>query len=127
MGVAHPELAGLAALSQIVGPARLTDWTVHIPLEIGDGMLGQQAIEGLKEIAAHIFPAQIEHQLVARLAASPRGESVDPIGVGAIQLTVGVDHLWLNPETKRHPKVMDAFNQRSQATGEFPGIGAPVS
>ena len=40
---------------------------------------------------------EVEHELVAGFGARAVGEMEDPVGVGAVEVAVGVDHFRFNP------------------------------
>ncbi len=124
MDIASPQLAGIA---RSVWPARLTDVTIHIPFDEGNVVLGKKAIDDLDEVALDVGAGEIEDELMAELSAGAGGEVDDPVRMRAVEITIGIDHLRLDPETEGHAKLFDAIDERSKAVGEFLRIGPPIA
>lgn len=50
-----------------------------------------------------------------------------PIGVGAVEAAVGVDHFGLDPEAEVHAELVDVIDEGFEAAGEFFGVDGPVA
>jgi len=65
--------------------------------------------------------------LVAALGAAPARDVEAPIGMGAVEVAVGGDHLRLEPEAEFHSLGVDLAGQVGEAVGELFGVGDPVA
>ena len=113
--------------SSFVRPPRLAEIAVHIPLDELDLLLREQCIERRIHPCPHILPRQIQHQLVAPLGTRPVTKMVHPIRMRAVQITVRIHHLRLNPQAKTHPQRMHPRDQRVQAMRELLRIDRPIA
>ena len=74
-----------------------------------------------------IFAGEIEHELVAAFGARSAGHVEDPVGVSAVEVGVGVDHLGFDPEAEVHVEGVDLVDERLQAVGKFCLVDVPVA
>ena len=80
-----------------------------------------------EDVGERVRPTQIEDELVAaehRLVAI-RGQR--PVGMGPVQLAVGVDHLGLDPDAELHAEAGDVLDQRRQTLRVHVGRHDPVA
>src|SRR5271166_4815208 len=78
-------------------PARLRPIAVVIPLEKGDIVFGEELVEKALDVVAHIGASELKNKLVALLGTRASGKIQNPIGMLAIEIGIGVDHLRLDP------------------------------
>ena len=92
---------------------------VHVPLQVGDGVLAQQRVELVEQVVRHLVARQVEHQLVA--ADDPRAARhlQCPARVGPVQIAVGVDHLRLDPQAELQAQAPHVGDQRRQPVWVF--------
>src|SRR5262249_50971677 len=108
--------------SDLLRPPRLAEIAVHIPLDEFDMLLRKQSIERRKHPFSHIFACEIQHKLIAPLCSRAVAKMVHPIGMRAIELTIRIHHLRLDPQAKTHPQRVDPCNQWAQAMWELFGV-----
>ena len=123
--VLHPDFALFGGGD--LGPAGFAEGAVHIPLEIADIVLGGELIEEAEDIFLDVVAGDIEDHLRAQFAARAAGEIDHPIGMGAVQIAIGVDHFGLNPESEIHFEVVDAINQGLQPLGKLLRVDGPIA
>jgi hypothetical protein len=77
--------------------AGVDDVAVAVPFDVGDPVFRDQRADTVEQVSGHFRPGQVEDQLVPlqRRPALAGGE--DPVGVRAVELGVGIDHLRLDP------------------------------
>ena len=90
-------------------------------------MLRQQTVELLDHERLHLVLAEVKDELIATLGSRAFREVVHPVGVFAVEVAVGVDHLRLDPQSEVHPQVVDVLDQRADSVGELPPAGEPVN
>jgi hypothetical protein len=109
----HRERLGVRACG--AGRTRSLDVVaVHVPLDVGDVVIAQQCVELAEDVCERVGVGEVEHELVAtehRLVAVGRQR---PVGVCPVQVTVGVDHLRLDPDPELHSEAGDVVDQRHQ-------------
>ena len=71
--------------------------------------------------------AEVEHELVAAEHRLVAGVDERPLGVGAVQVAVGVDHLRLDPDAELHAERLHVVDQRRQPVGMRVGRHHPVT
>ena len=105
-GVQHPvEREGLLAHGRGPTPtarAGLEKLAVVVPLDVVDRARGEHRAHLIVDVLPHLRPGQVQHQLVAVQLRHPITGRQHPVGVSAIQLGVGIDHLGLEPEPELH-------------------------
>ena len=106
--------------------SRLGGVAVHIPLEKINGVVPEQGIEGIEDMGHDLRPSKIQHELIAAFRAGTPGKMQDPIGMGTIEVGVGVDHLRFHPQAKGHAKAPDLVNDGFQTTGQALRAHRPV-
>lgn len=117
-------MRGAQAVDQIVEALGLArgrgeEVAIVIPLEVGDGVLGQQRIEALEQIIPHLCAGHIEHELAPhRCPLRPTFDVQAPVGVLTVEVAVGRDHFWLHPQAEIHAERVDALDQRGEAVRE---------
>ena len=110
-----------------LGAAALDVIAVHVPLDVGDVVVAQQRVELTEHVVVRLGAAEVEHELVAAehgLVALGRQR---PLGVGAVQVAVGVDHLRLDPDPEVHAQTANVVDQRSEARRVGVGRDHPVA
>ena len=126
----HQRIGGLhlgAVAGRAVGQAGSGEVAVQVPLQIADGVGGQQRADLVEQVVRRGRPGDVEHQLVARGDQRPALQLQCPVGAGAEQVAVGVDHLRLHPQAELHAQPVDMGHQRAQTIGELAGVGPPVA
>ena len=94
------------------GAAGLQQVAVVVPLHRVDRVRRQHRADLLEDVLAHLGPGQVEHQLVALQQRHPVAGREDPVGVLAVEVGVGVDHLRLDPEPELHAEPVHVLDQR---------------
>ena len=97
------------------GVPGVVEVAVVVPLEVGDVVLVEQRVEALPDVLVRALVAQVEHVLVARRQPRPTAGAEDPLGVGAGDVGVEVDHLRLHPEAELHAEGAHVVDQRAEA------------
>ena len=108
-------------------PAGFADIAIHVPLDEVDGVLAEQLVEHADKVILHIGAPDVEHRLVAPERLFAAREMDDPVGVGAIEIGVRIDHLGLDPYAEFHALAVDEVGERREALGEFDLVGPPVA
>ena len=106
--------------------AGMAEIAVHVPFEIGDGIVAEQRIDRGEQMVAHCSAPEIEHELMAE-AELRRGRCRQhPFGMRAEEVAVGIDHLGFDPQPELHPERTDMLDQRPEPVGidaTMPGCG----
>ena len=110
-----------------IGQPRGRQVAVVVPLDVADRQLAQQRIDLAEQVVAGLGPRDVEHQLLARGEHRPAVELQRPVGVGAEQITVGVDHLGLEPQAELHAELVHVLHQWRQAFGKLGRVDPPVA
>ena len=100
---------------------------VHVPLEVVQGHVLEAGREGLGQVVHHGGVAHVQHQLLAGLQRHPPGGGQSPLGMGAVEIAVGIDHLGLNPDAEPYSLGLDSLHEGLQTVGEEGGMGIPVA
>ena len=83
---------------------------VHVPLDEGDVVNTQQRIERVMDVFECVGAAEVAHELMApENRFVPLGRQ-RPVGMPAQQVTVGVDHLRLDPDPELHAERRDVVD-----------------
>ena len=95
-----------------------------VPFDVVDVVSRQDRIYAFKEKIADLWQGHVECFLIApkRLVIGAQR----PIGVEAVTLAVGVDHLGFEPDAKAHAKPLDMVDQGTQSVGVFAGVDLPI-
>ena len=109
-----------------VRPAGVADVAVHVPLQVGDGVLAQEHVDRRVDVIAHLRPAEVEHELVAEAELRGGRRSQHPVGMGAEEVAVRVDHLRLDPQPELHPRRPHPVDQGVEAVRVDGGVYRPV-
>jgi hypothetical protein len=81
----------------------------------------------VEQVVGHLGAGDVQHQLVARGEQRPALQLQRPVGVGAEELAVGVDHLRLHPQAELHAQLVDMGEPGvAQTFGEL-GLGRATS
>ncbi len=88
---------------------------VHVPFEEGDVVIAQQVIEPIMDRGERVGSGQVEHELVASEHRFVSGSLEHPIGVGAVEVAVGADHLRFDPQSELHAETADVGDQRGES------------
>src|SRR5699024_7692979 len=73
---------------------------VHVPFQILDGAAAQYLLHLLPDAVHHLRAAQVQVVLVTDLAGLAARHRKGPVRVGAVQIAVGADRLWLDPKAQ---------------------------
>ena len=107
--------------------AGMVQIAVHVPFDIADGMIAQDGINALEQIFGNFGPRDVENILVAERDVINALDPHRPIGMGAIQIAVGIDHFGFEPDAHFHAEAGNMVDERLQAIG-VNGIGySPVA
>src|SRR5665213_2114113 len=109
------------------GPARLGPVAVVVPFEKRNVVLIEKLIEEAVDVGAHVGAGKIEHQLIAPFGARTAGEVQYPIGMLAVKIAVGVDHLRLNPQAEIHAERVNFVDERLKTVGKLLRIDVPIA
>ncbi len=98
-----------------------------VPLHEPHGVGAQHGVDLPEEVVAHLGPGEVEHLLVTvheRLAVARREH---PVGMGTVEVGVGVHHLGLEPQPELHPETTHVLRERPQALGPHLAVHLPVT
>ena len=96
----------------------LQEISVVVPLEVADLVPVQDRHHLVPDMGVGARQRQVQHLLVPRFQRHPvEGGGHDPLGVGASDVGVLVDHLRLEPEPEFHAQPSHVVDQRAQAVG----------
>ena len=84
-------------------------------------MIAQQRIELAEDVVERFVIAEIEYQLMARQHRFVAVGRQRPFWVCSIQVAVGVDHFWFDPDSELHPQSGHVVDQRLESVGV--GVG----
>ncbi len=135
-GVAGPQLVqqpvhgrGLRVHARLPGGAvpGLDQVPVVVPLQVGEGVLGDDRVQPLQDVGVRLRVPEVEHLLVPGLGGQPVARRQDPLGVAAGEIRVRVDHLRLNPQAELHAQVADVAGQRVEPVRPHPLVHVPVA
>ena len=96
-----------------------------VPFDIVDGIVAQHRGDTVVEQFLDLRQRHVQHQLLTPLYLVLRAQN--PIGVGAVEVTIARDHLGLEPEAEMHPQALNMVDQRGQPLGVFARINDPVA
>ncbi len=110
-----------------VGLRRVGDGqdAVVVPFQVVDVVFGQDRVEHAEQVVAHVLARQVQHPLLPPLDLV--GGSQHPVGMGAGEVAVEVDHLGLDPEAECHALGPHMRDQRRQSVGPLAPIDLPVA
>ena len=94
------------------GAAGLEQVAVVVPLDRVDGVGGEHGADLVEDVLAHLVAGEVEDQLVTVQQRHPVAGGEDPVGVVAVEVGVGVDHLRLEPEPELHAEPAHVVDQR---------------
>ncbi len=75
----------------------------------------QQPIEPTVDRGERVGSGQVEHELMPSEHRFVPRRLEDPVGVGAVEVAVGADHLGLDPQAELHAEPADVVDQRSES------------
>ena len=101
--------------------------TVHVPLEVADVVVGQQPIEPRQDGLERVRTGEVEHQLVTAEHGLVARCLQHPVGMFAVQVAVGADHLGLDPQAELQPEPAYVVDQRGEPVGVDVGRHPPVA
>jgi hypothetical protein len=102
------------------------DVAVAVPFDVGDRVLRQQRADPLKQVGSHLGPAQVKDELMPLQRRPPLASGEDPIGVGAVEVGVGVDHLGLDPQAELQAAAAYVVGELMQSAGPDVVVDMPV-
>ena len=125
----HMREVGAQTVDQGVGAACLIrvghrQHAVVVPFDVVDRMRGKDRGHAVVDEFADLGQTHVEGLLLTTkrlILATQR-----PIGVGAVDVAVGVDHLGLEPDSEGHAEVVDVVDQGTEAVGIFARIDLPI-
>ena len=109
------------------GAAALHVRPVHVPLDVGDVVVGEQTVELAEHVVERTGVGEVEHQLVAAEHRFVAGRGERPLGVRPVHVAVGVHHLRLDPDAELHAQPGDVVDQRCEPRGIHVGRHPPVA
>ena len=95
-----------------------------VPFDIVDVVVAQDRRHAIVEEITDLWQRHVQRLLLATQSLILRPQR--PIGICAVDITVGIDHFRLKPETKRHAKPVDMFDQWRQSVRIFTLINRPI-
>ena len=121
-------MVGLAsAVCREAERGNLTEVSVEVPLDVVDGNVVEGFSEGRLKIFNNRGICHVKHHLMTAESASSARCLQYPLGMGAEQIGVGVDHLRLDPDTEVDANLLDALNECGETVLESFGICLPIS
>src|ERR1019366_5538950 len=123
--VPHPDFALIGGGG--FGPAGLREGAVHVPLEVAHVVFGGELVEEAEDVLLDVVARQVEDHLGAQFGARAAGEVDHPIGMGAVEIAVGVDHLRLHPESEIHFEGVDVIDEALESLREFFRVDGPIA
>ena len=99
-------------------------YAVVVPFDVFNRMRAQQGRDAVIEEIAHLRQRHVQRFLLAAedLVFGPQR----PVGMGAVQVAVRVDHLWLKPDAERHAFAVHMVDQRPKTVRVFARVYFPV-
>ena len=97
------------------------DRGVVVPLDVGDVQSLDEGGDGAVQVVPRSRRREVEDPLTPVLDRPTGAVGQDPVGMGAGELGVAVDHLRLEPQAQLHAQAAHVLGQRFQAGG--PGLG----
>ena len=107
--------------------AGLEQVAVVVPLDVVDGVLGQDLVDPVPQVVPHVGVGQVQHVLVAVLQRLPPLGGEDPVGVLAVEVGVGVDHLRLEPQPELHAEAVHVVDEPSEPVRPHRLVDPPVA
>ena len=105
----------------------LHDRPVHVPFHVGDRVLGEQCADLVQQIGAHLWARHVEYKLVASEHGVVAEVGQHPVGMGAVQIGVRIDHLWFEPQPELHAQPDDVVDDRPETVGPDRSVDPPVA
>ena len=99
------------------GSARMLDIAVHVPLDVGNAEIAHERVDPLEQVIANLGPGQVERQLVAGIDWRGALDTEHPVGMRAVEVAVGIDHLRLEPQSEFHAQAADMVRKRLETIG----------
>ena len=115
------------ALGRQQAAVGVADVAVHVPLDVLDVMLAENAAKALGQVVDHVVSGQIQHQLIAAHRGLPAGQRERPVRMRAVQIAVLVDHLRLKPQAEAEAQRVDPLDEPAQAALELRLVDKPVA
>ena len=100
---------------------------VVVPFDVVHIAFAEHGADLFKHVREGVRIRQIEHLLVAMRQRQATGGLQHPVGVLAVQVGVGVDHLRFEPQTELHPVVVNGVGERLQAVRPDAAVDPPVA
>ena len=94
--------------------AGLEQVAVVVPLHEVDRVRRQHGVHPLEDVLPGLGPGQVQHLLVALGQRHPVAGGEHPVGVRAVEVGVGVDHLGLEPEAELHAQTAHVLDERAE-------------
>ena len=105
----------------------LGDVAVHVPLDVVDRRAREHRRQRVRDVVHDLGPRVVEHQLLPALRPPAAGDADRPVGVGAEQVAVRVDHLGLDPDAELQPQALDVPDQRLDPARQLAPVDDPVA
>ena len=103
------------------------DDPVVVPLDVGDVVLAEDGVHLVAHMRVCLWVAEVENLLVAPLRWGAALDVEDPLGVGAEDVGVGVDHFGLEPQAELHAAGVDVLDERTQPVRPHGRVDPPVA
>src|SRR6266550_1028993 len=78
-------------------PSRFRPVPVVVPFEKGNIILTHKPVQKRKDEVLYVFSHKIEHQLISAFGTLSSWKAHDPVGMLAIEITIGIHHLGFHP------------------------------
>ena len=83
---------------------------VHIPLDIRNVIFRKQPVNEINDESDDLRIGQIQHILISSLQHGAGRITVDPVGMGAVQIAVFINHFRLDPDAEVHSQSLYTVN-----------------
>ena len=90
-------------------------------------MVRKQIIKAVEYVFLNICPCHIQHKLMTKFTGISCIVMICPVGMISKQVAVLVYHLWLNPNTEIHTKLINIIDKFVKSVWKFVFINIPVA
>ena len=115
------------ALGGQLGAGGLGDVAVAVPFYVGDVVLGEHVVHLLEDVVPHVLAGHVQHVLLPGDGGHPALGADGPVGMGAVQIAVGADHLRLVPDAELDSQVVHPLNQVGEPAFQLLLVDPPVA
>ena len=100
---------------------------VHIPLYISNICTCEEIAHRCNHVVHNFGICKIEHSLISAFCMILTRNVHRPVWMFFIKIALHINHLRLNPDSKRKSKIIDLFAQSTHTVRKFFWIDIPVS